>query len=164
MNTLEHCPRMGEESSRDLLVANIGRRLGAGLGLRKQATTRAYVIELVQVCAGQLRGLELLANELAFLDPLAREVPELLRLSDEWQAAATYADDMWPELRSVLCSIALTSTPDDRTTPGALRRLVGTATESRIVELPKHCTTLWHVFVHLAGTNTLPNTLPPCMV
>jgi hypothetical protein len=164
VNTLERCPRMTEESSRDLLVANIGRRLGAGLSLRKQATTRTYVIELVQVCAGQPRGLELLAKELEFIDPLAREVPELLCLSDEWQAAAIYANDMWPELRAALSSIRLTPAGDDRGELGVLRRLVVTATESRIEELPHHCSTLWHVFVYLAGANALPGKLPPCMV
>lgn len=164
MNTMERCPRMGEESSRDLLVANLGRRLGAPLSLRQQATTRAHVIELVQVCAGQPSGLELLAKELEFIDPLAREVPELLRLSDEWQAAAVYADEMWPELRAALCSIRLTPVGDDRGELGALRRLVVTATESRIEELPPHCSTLWHVFVFLAGANALPGKLPPCMV
>jgi hypothetical protein len=86
-NTLEQCPRVREESSWELLVANISSRLGANLNLRKQATARAYVIELVRVCARLPRGLELIADELQFLDPLAPEVPALLRLLDEWEAA-----------------------------------------------------------------------------
>jgi hypothetical protein len=86
-NTLEQCPRVREESSWELLVANISSRLGANLNLRKQATARAYVIELVRVCARLPRGLKLIADELQFLDPLAPEVPALLRLLDEWEAA-----------------------------------------------------------------------------
>lgn len=91
-DTLEQCPRIGEESSWELLVANIGSRLGANLNLRKQTTTRAYVIELGQVCARLPRGLGLIADELRFLDPLAPEVRLLMRLFDEWQAAVSAGD------------------------------------------------------------------------
>jgi hypothetical protein len=158
---LMQCPRMGEESSRQLLVANIGRRVGAELSLRGQATTRTYVVELVHVCARLPHGLDLLVDELEFLDPLAPEIPELLRLCDEWQAAGIYADDMWPELRSALRSIVL---PPGDAELDELRRLVGTATGSHIKELPKHCSTLWHAFTYLAGVDSLPNALPPCVV
>jgi hypothetical protein len=158
---LMRCPRMGEESSRQLLVANIGRRVGAELSLRGQATTRTYVVELVHVCARLPHGLDLLVDELEFLDPLAPEIPELLHLCDEWQAAGIYADDMWPELRSALRSIVL---PPGDAGLDELRRLVATATGAHIKELPKHCSTLWHAFTYLAGVDSLPNALPPCMV
>jgi hypothetical protein len=161
IGTLMRCPRMGEESSRQLLVANIGRRVGAELSLRSQTTTRTYVVELVQVCARLPHGLDLLVDELEFLDPLAPEIPALLCLCDEWQAAGIYADNMWPELRSALRSVVLS--PGDNELDRLLR-LVATATNSRIKELPKHCSTLWHAFVYLAGLNSLPNALPACML
>jgi vWA-MoxR associated protein C-terminal domain/vWA-MoxR associated protein middle region 0/Effector-associated domain 2 len=163
VNTLERSPRVREESSRELLVANIGTRLGADLGLRKYATTRTYVIELVHVCARQHRGLELLADELAYLDPLAPEVPVLLCLCDEWEAAATYADDMWLDLRSTLHSVTLAGGDDQLAELAVLRRLAARATGSRMAELPRHCANIWQVFVHLAGANAMPNALPPCM-
>jgi hypothetical protein len=93
-DTLEQCPRMREESSRELLIANIGSRLGVGLSLRKQATPRADIIELVRVCARLPNGLDLIADELEFLDPLAPEVPELLQLCKEWQSAASHLAGM----------------------------------------------------------------------
>jgi hypothetical protein len=163
VNTLEHCPRMREESSRELLVSSIGSRLGAELGLRMQGTARTFVIELVRVCARQPHGLELLVDGVAYLDPLAPELPTLHCLCDEWQAAHVYADDTWPDLRSRLHSIRLAG-EDDLAELAELRRLAARATGARMVELPTHCANLWHVFVHLAGANTLPNALPPCMV
>lgn len=164
VNTLEQCPRVREESSRELLMNNISSRLGADLGLRQHATTRTYVIELVHVCARQPGGLELLTDELEYLDPLAPEVPVLHCLCDEWQALSTYGDEMWPDLRSTLYSVTLTDGEDQRAELAALRGLTAKATGSRLTELPRHCTTIWHVFVHLTGANTLPDTLPPCMV
>jgi len=163
VSTLEQCPRIREESSRELLLTNLGSRLGSDLGVRPHTRTRNFVIELVRECERQPRGLELLTDELAYLDPLAPELPTLLCLCDEWQAISIYGDDLWADLRSALPTIRLAGGDEPRAELPVLRQLVARATGSRVMELPRHCTTLWHVFVHLAGANTLPGTLPPCM-
>jgi NTP-dependent ternary conflict system VMAP-like protein/effector-associated domain 2 (EAD2)-containing protein len=162
VDTLEQCPRMRDESSRDLLVGNIGSRLGKELNLHKQSTTRTSIIELINVCVRLERGLELLTEEVAYLDPAAPEIPELLCLCEEWQVAGTYGDDMWPELKSTMHSVKLTA-GDERDELVMLRQLAATATGPR-TELPKHCSNLWHVFIHLAGANAMPDALPPCMI
>lgn len=163
VNTLEQSPRLREEVSRELLLNNINTRLGANLGLRQHATTRTYVIELVHVCARLPDGLEILTDELAYLDPLAPEVPRLRCLCDEWQAIRTYGDETWPNLRSTLYSVTLTDGEDQQAELTALRQLTIRAARPHMTKLPVHCTTLWHAFVYLTGTKRFPNTLPTCM-
>lgn len=162
VDTLERSPLMLEDSSRELIIANLGRVFGKALGVRKQTTARLNVIELVRVCAGLPHGLELLTDQITFLEPLSPEVPELLHLCDAWQAV--YAlDELWAELHAELHALRLAG-GDDTDELVMLRELVGIATEARVVELPKHCSTLWRLFVYLVGANTDPNGLPPCMI
>jgi NTP-dependent ternary conflict system VMAP-like protein/effector-associated domain 2 (EAD2)-containing protein len=162
VETLARCPLLREESSRELLVATLGRRLGGELNLRKQTTARMNIMELVHVCAGQDRGLELLVDQVRFVDPLAPELPDLSHLCDEWQAAHTLAD-IWLDLRATLLPLRLT-VGGDAVESRLLRELAALATESRLQELPKQCSTLWRLFVYLVGANTGPQALPPCMV
>jgi hypothetical protein len=152
VDTLAQCPLLREESSRELLVATLGRRLGAELSLRRQTTVRMNIMELVHVCARQARGLELLVDQVRFVDPLAPELPDLWHLCDEWQAAHTLAD-MWPDLRARLLPLRLT-VGGDAVESRLLRELAALATESRLQELPKQCSTVWRLFVYLVGANT----------
>ncbi|HEY3606358.1 MAG TPA: hypothetical protein VGL06_02610 [Pseudonocardiaceae bacterium] len=162
VDTLERCPPLREESSRDLVVASLGRRFGGELSLRRQTTARMNIMELVRVCAGQPRGLELLVDQVRFVDPLAPELPDLWHLCDEWQAAHTLAD-LWSDLRALLLPLRL-SAGGDATELAVLRELAAAATESRLPELPKQCSTLWRLFVYLVGSNAGPHAPPPCMV
>lgn len=52
VDTLERCSQMREDSSRELIVEALGRRLGAELSLRRQATARTNIMELVRACVG----------------------------------------------------------------------------------------------------------------
>lgn len=88
VDSLERCPSMRDESSRTLIVEALGQVLGAELSLRKQATARANIIELVRVCAGLAGGLELLTDQLQFMDPLSPELPRLRHLCAEWARIA----------------------------------------------------------------------------
>jgi hypothetical protein len=87
VDTLARSPSLRDESSRELIAANIGRLLGAELNLRRQTTARMNIMELVRVCAGVPGGLDLLTDQLRFVDPLAPELPRLRQLCDEWHAA-----------------------------------------------------------------------------
>lgn len=162
VDKLEQCPLVREEPSRELMVANIGRQLGAELSLRKQSTARLNIIELVRVCAGLPRGLELLTEQIRFTDPLTPQLPELRHLCDEWQTAHTLAD-MWLELRTTLLPLRLT-VGGDATEVRMLRNLATVATESRMPELPPQCSTVWRLFVFLAGSNAGPSGVPPCVL
>jgi hypothetical protein len=159
VEALEECPLAREDSSRELMVTNIGRQLGAELSLRKQTTARLNIIELVRVCAGLPRGLELLTEQIRFADPLAPQLPELRHLCDAWQAAHTLAD-IWLDLRTTLKPLRLAAGRE----AAELLRLAAIATESRLQELPPQCSTVWRLFVYLVGANTGPGTPPPAMV
>jgi hypothetical protein len=162
VDKLDQCASVREESGRELIVANIGRQLGAELSVRRQTTARMNIIELVRVCAGLPRGLELLTEQIRFIDPLAPELPELRHLCDEWQAAHTLAD-IWLELRDTLKPLRLTAS-GGAAELHRLRQLAAIATESRVEELPKQCSTVWRLFVYLVGANAGPGTPPPAMV
>lgn len=159
VDKLEQCPLVREDSSRELMVANIGRQLGGELSLRRQTTARLNIIELVRVCAGLQRGLELLTEQIRFTDPLSPHLPDLRHLCDEWQAAQTLAD-MWLELRATLMPLRLTA-GGNATEVRMLRKLAAVATESRMPELPPQCSTVWRLFVHLVGSNAGPSGVPP---
>jgi hypothetical protein len=160
-DALEQCRRLQEESSREFIIAELGRWLGSELSLRRQTTDRMNIMELVRVCATMPRGLELLTDQVRRVDPLAPELLELAHLCEEWQAAHTLSD-FWPEMRKTLPSVRLTDNPADELP--LLRHLVATATGSRVQELPEQCTTLWRLFVYLIGANAGPGMPPPCMV
>ena len=87
VDTLEHSPMLRDESSRELIVADIGRLFGAELSLRRQTTAKMSIMELVRVCAGLPNGLDLLTDQLRFVDRLAPELPRLSQLCEEWHAA-----------------------------------------------------------------------------
>jgi hypothetical protein len=87
VEVLARSPALRDESSRAMIVDNIGQRLGGELSLRRQTTARLNIMELVRVCAGLPGGLDLLTDQLRFVDPLAPELPELSQLCDEWHAA-----------------------------------------------------------------------------
>jgi len=162
VDTLERSPLMLEDSSRELIVANLGRVFGTALAIRKQTTARLNVVELVRVCAGLPHGLELLTDQIKFLEPLSPEVPELLHLCDAWQAVHALVE-LWTELHAELFTLRLTD-GDDTDELVRLRQLVAIATDARVAELPKHCSTLWRLFVYLVGANAGPDRLPPCMI
>jgi hypothetical protein len=87
VETLARSPSLRDDSSREMIVANLGRQVGAELSLRRQTTARMNIMELVRVCAGLPGGLELLTDQLRFVDPLAPELPELRHLCEEWRIA-----------------------------------------------------------------------------
>lgn len=100
VNTLVRSPTLRDDSSRELIVANMGRLLGAELSLRHQTTARMNIIELVRVCAGVPGGLDLLTDQLRFVDPLAPELPKLRQLCDEWHSTHTADGSAPPTPRS----------------------------------------------------------------
>jgi hypothetical protein len=159
VDTLGRCPSLLEESTRELIVEGIGRQFGAPLSLRRQTTARSSIIELVRVCAGLPRGLELLTEQVRLVDQLTPVLPELRHLCDEWQAAHTLSD-IWPELRGTLEPLKLTDA-GKATEVRMLRKLAAVATESRLPELPPQCWTVWRLFVHLVGANAGPSGVPP---
>jgi hypothetical protein len=87
VDTLLRSPMLREDSSRELIVTDIGRLLGAELSLHRRTTAKTSIIELVRVCVGLPNGLDLLIDQLRFVDPLAPELPRLRQLREEWHAA-----------------------------------------------------------------------------
>ncbi|MFL6075322.1 MAG: effector-associated domain 2-containing protein [Mycobacteriales bacterium] len=145
---------MAEERGRQLAVELLRDELNAPLQVRIHAQDRLYLIEIVRACAALPHGLRALGEVLDSLEPGSSATVETHRLIDEWYASGWISGEDWSLLREALEGVTL---PD-------LADLCRLATESRVPMMPAHCDCAWWVFVHLAGFNAGPHTLPPSLV
>ncbi|MFV2109927.1 effector-associated domain 2-containing protein [Micromonospora sp. LOL_015] len=135
---LEESDVVRDPSSRQVLLRLVEEAFGGPLRLRDLAVLRPQLVDLVTACIDRTGGLRLLAECLELLEPAGARTLTLLQLSDEWQVFEQFADHDLGWLRGDLSELRVTA---------RWRRFV---VECRQEPPPEHCTSLWHLFAHLA--------------
>lgn len=161
---LDRCDLLQQERGMELLHDVLRDRFGTSLAVRQQSNARTKIVELVRACSQLDEGLEVLVDAVEFLVSIPPGRLDLHCLCDEWHAMRSFLGYRWAELRAILRDLRLRGPDEDEAHERPLlRHLVLIASDSRIVELPEHCRTAWHTFLYLAGANSAPGALRPCM-
>jgi vWA-MoxR associated protein C-terminal domain/vWA-MoxR associated protein middle region 0/Effector-associated domain 2 len=162
VDALERCEALRGEGGRQMLVDLLADVIRGVVSLHAHFTPRGQLVDVVRRCCAVPGGLHTLAQAAEMLDPWGSAVSTLRHLADEWEAVGALPIDDWNALRTALLSVRLAS--EEANERKRLRALVRSCTEGRIDELPSHCRSVWSTFLHLAGQNTAPRSLPPAMI
>ncbi|CCK25435.1 hypothetical protein BN159_1056 [Streptomyces davaonensis JCM 4913] len=133
--------------------------------LSRQSRPRSQYVALMLLCMRSPLtpnnvpdGLSCLAAVIDLLDPACPECLRMYRLADEWTAVRLLppgVTDSWEVVQDALQAIRLTI--EER------RLLVERATSSLSSVLPRHSTTAWSDFLHVAARHRAPAPEPPWM-
>lgn len=162
VDALEGCPALRTEGGRQLLVDVLSDVFAGTVFLRSQFAGRVQLVDLVRHCCALPGGLQSLADGVAVLEPEAVTLPILRLCADEWEALSAVPIEDWHDLRAALLLVRLAT--DEHAERVRLRALLRLCTESRMDELPDHCRSVWETFLHLAGVNSAPASLPPALI
>lgn len=161
-DALEQCQVLRSQDGRQLLTEVLSSALDSPVSLHGDSQPRQQLVHVVLDCCGQTGGLHGLVDSIRLLEPRAPALEELTLLCDEWHALRALPTNEWARLRETLLTLCLSD--DEATEFALLRKLVGIATEHRVLELPRSHRTVWAAFLHLAGANAAANSLPPAMI